>query len=81
MASGYAIGDSGNVAHAFAGWQEKRARLPHCQPMNGIRSLTCWRWFAASGPSGLSSLENNLITEILEAAQESARTSDRALES
>jgi predicted dehydrogenase len=75
-ATGYAIATGGNSLRARLPGQSEKASAPAPEPGDHpdelaylvavVRGMT---------PSGLSSLENNLIvTEILEAARESAKT-------
>jgi predicted dehydrogenase len=76
-ANGYAIATGGNSLRIRLPKQPERSETPEAQTATERDELT---YFAAivrgaMKPSGLSSLENNLIvTEILEAARESART-------
>ena len=76
-ASGYAIATGGNSLRVRLPKQAERSETPEPRTATETDELA---YFAAivrgtTTPSGLSSLENNLIvTEILETARESART-------
>ena len=74
---GYAIAIGGSVLRVRLPGEEEQARTPGALPPDERDSVSYLRAVVRGElrPSGLSSLENNLIvTEILDAARESART-------
>jgi predicted dehydrogenase len=76
--TGYAIATGGNDLRVrLPGQREEEKRTPSALPPDESDSISYLKAIARGKrkPAGLSSLENNLIvTEILEAARESART-------
>jgi predicted dehydrogenase len=77
-AKGYAIAVGGNVLKTRVGGEsQEQTREPPALPADESDSVSYLKAVVRGKlkPSGLSSLENNMIvTEILEAARESART-------
>jgi len=74
---GYAIATGGNVLRVRLPGSEEQVRKPDALPSDERDSVSYLRAVVRGKlrPSGLSSLENNMIvTEILAAARESART-------
>ena len=74
---GYAVAIGGNVLRVRLPGGEEQVRTPEALPSDARDSVSYLRAVVRGKlrPSGLSSLENNMIvTEILEAARESART-------
>jgi predicted dehydrogenase len=74
---GYAVAIGGSVLRVRPPGEEEQVRTPGALPPDERDSVSYLRAVVRGKvrPSGLSSLENNLIvTEILEAARESART-------
>jgi len=74
---GYAVAIGGSVLRVRLPGEEEQARTPEAPPPDERDSVAYLRAVVRGRlrPSGLSSLENNLIvTEILDAARESART-------
>ena len=76
-ATGYAIATGGNGLRVRLAGKAEESRTPAARPPDERDSIS-YLVAVTRGrlkPSGLSSLENNMIvTEILEAARESART-------
>jgi predicted dehydrogenase len=78
--NGYAVAVGGNVLRVRLRGQEEKAQTPAALPRDEHDSISYLSAVVRKTrkPSGLSSLENNIIvTEILEAARESARTGKR----
>ena len=76
-ATGYAIAVGGDVLRVRLPGAQEETRTPANLPTDEQSSVSYLKAIVRGGrkPSGLSSLENNMIvTEILEAARESART-------
>src|SRR5438270_7942090 len=76
-ANGYAIALGGDVLRVRLPGGQEEARTPAALPADEQSSISYLKAIVRKGkrPSGVSSLENNMIvTEILEAARESART-------
>ncbi len=82
-ATGYAIATGGNSLRVrLPGTREEQARTPAPLPEAERDSVSYLIAVVRGGrkPKGLSSLENNMIvTEILDAARESARTGKRVV--
>ncbi|MBZ5595681.1 MAG: Gfo/Idh/MocA family oxidoreductase [Acidobacteriia bacterium] len=74
---GYAVAIGGSVLRVRLPGEEEQVRTPGALPLDQRDSVSYLRAVVRGKvrPSGLSSLENNMIvTEILDAARESART-------